>query len=166
MYTEGLVMENRIISLSRHEVAEMETKRLYESMCHRSMLERIRMAFSKQANKLTPLPEVVENAAGQPESHYLGRQTVSLSVIRGSSNSGRTIDFDANFCPRHTNTKQRWFSIATARKLGKGLPPVRLIQHGNTYFVEDGHHRISVALALGDSEIEAAVTRLGLSPAF
>ena len=37
------------------------------------------------------------------------------------------------------------------------LPPVSLIQVGDRYFVRDGHHRISVALALGRETIEAYV---------
>jgi hypothetical protein len=38
------------------------------------------------------------------------------------------------------------------------MPPVVLVQVGDIYFVEDGHHRISVALAWGEQEIEAEVT--------
>jgi hypothetical protein len=37
------------------------------------------------------------------------------------------------------------------------LPPVALIQVGDYYFVRDGHHRISVARALGQQVIEATV---------
>jgi hypothetical protein len=45
-----------------------------------------------------------------------------------------------------------------ARQQGAKLPPVALIQVGDVYFVKDGHHRISVARALGQVEIEAVVT--------
>ena len=38
------------------------------------------------------------------------------------------------------------------------LPPVSLVQVGGCYFVEDGHHRISVARALGETVIDAEVT--------
>jgi hypothetical protein len=40
---------------------------------------------------------------------------------------------------------------------GQPLDAVRLIQVGDHYFVEDGHHRISVALALGQTVIDAEV---------
>jgi hypothetical protein len=43
------------------------------------------------------------------------------------------------------------------------LPPVVLVQVGDVYFVRDGHHRISVARALGQLDIEAAVTVWHLS---
>jgi hypothetical protein len=36
--------------------------------------------------------------------------------------------------------------------------PVELIQVGEVYFVRDGHHRISVAAALGQQEVDASVT--------
>jgi hypothetical protein len=38
------------------------------------------------------------------------------------------------------------------------MPPVELIQVRDVYFVQDGHHRISVARALGELDIEAKVT--------
>ena len=38
------------------------------------------------------------------------------------------------------------------------LEPVELIQVDDSYFVKDGHHRISVARALGQSAIDAEVT--------
>jgi hypothetical protein len=52
----------------------------------------------------------------------------------------------------------RWLSVAAARDQGKGLPPVVLVQVGDVYFVRDGHHRIAVARALGQLDIEAQVT--------
>jgi hypothetical protein len=39
-----------------------------------------------------------------------------------------------------------------------GLPPVELVQVGETYFVRDGHHRVSVARAMGEGFVEAEVT--------
>jgi hypothetical protein len=52
----------------------------------------------------------------------------------------------------------RWVNIATAILQGEFLPPVDLIRVGETYFVRDGHHRISAARALGQKEIDAVVT--------
>ena len=47
-----------------------------------------------------------------------------------------------------------------AQLRGLGLPPIELIQLGDAYFVRDGHHRISVASALGQHHIDAVVTIL------
>lgn len=87
---------------------------------------------------------------------YLGSRTVALNAIVGSE--GRTTDFDSAFRPRQHHTRERWLGIAAAMELGVVLPPVELIQISNAYFVRDGHHRISVARALGQRDIDALVT--------
>jgi hypothetical protein len=84
-----------------------------------------------------------------------GIRTVSINQIRGSED--RCADFDSNFNPLQEHNRDRWLNIAQARERGKALPPVALIQVGDLYFVRDGHHRISVAQALGQQVIEATV---------
>ena len=86
---------------------------------------------------------------------YAGVRTVPISQIHGSE--GRSNDFDRDFNPLQNHNKRRWLSIAAARRRGKALPPVKLVQVGDVYFVCDGHHRISVARALGQQDIEAKV---------
>jgi hypothetical protein len=82
-------------------------------------------------------------------------QTVPIAQICGSE--GRASDFDRDFNPLNGHTRERWLGIAGAREKGKGLPAVDLVQVGELYFVRDGHHRISVARALGQTDIEARV---------
>jgi hypothetical protein len=84
-----------------------------------------------------------------------GIQVVPITQIQGSES--RSSDFDRDFHPLQDRTRERWLSVAVARQRGKSLPPVELIQVGEIYFVRDGHHRISVARALGQQEIEARV---------
>jgi hypothetical protein len=86
----------------------------------------------------------------------VGSRTVPIEQIRGSQE--RASDFDRDFNPLQNHTRDRWVSIAVARQRGKALPPVSLVQVGDLYFVLDGHHRISVARALGQRDIEARVT--------
>jgi hypothetical protein len=88
--------------------------------------------------------------------HYAGVQTVTLCDIIGSE--ARARDFDAGFAPTAERLASRWQSVAVARILGISLPPVKLIQIGDAYFVRDGHHRLSVARSLGEDAIEAEVT--------
>ena len=78
-----------------------------------------------------------------------------IDQICGSES--RAHDFDADFYPLQENTKERWLSIAAATQRGCQLPPVILIQIGESYFVRDGHHRISVARAQGQKTIQAKV---------
>ena len=101
-----------------------------------------------------PLAEV-EVTCTVHARRYAGIRTVPVSQIRGSE--GRSNDFDRDFNPLQDHTKGRWLSIAAAREQGKTLPPVKLVQVGDVYFVLDGHHRISVARALGQRDIDAEV---------
>jgi hypothetical protein len=43
---------------------------------------------------------------------------------------------------------------------GESMPPVDLVKVGEIYFVRDGHHRVSVARALGRTDIDANVTEV------
>lgn len=86
--------------------------------------------------------------------------------ITGSFNAGRTRDFDGNFRPKHERLADRWISVAKAYLRGRSLPPVKLVEIGDSYFVLDGHHRISVARALGQEKIKAIVVSKFLRRAY
>ena len=88
--------------------------------------------------------------------HSAGRRQVAIADIRGSE--GRTSDFDNRFNPLSSQFRQRWASVANAIGEGVHQPPVDLIQVGAEYYVRDGHHRISVAAAMGQEMIDATVT--------
>ena len=94
---------------------------------------------------------------------HLGLRSVPLAQICGSE--GRSRDFDAGFNPLRGHTQQRWLNVMLARLTDVPLPPVELIQMGAAYYVRDGHHRISVARALGEECVEAEVTVWELAPA-
>ena len=89
-------------------------------------------------------------------SHHAGIREVPLDLIRGSE--GRAEGFDTEMWPTDGQSRDRWVSVAASRERGVQLPPVELIQVGDMYFVRDGHHRISVARALGQAYIDAEVT--------
>lgn len=104
---------------------------------------------------------LLDLASVEANSRVLSRsetklRTVAIAQIRGSE--GRSRYFDRDFQPLHDAARGRWLNIARARQQGKSLPPVVLVQVGDIYFVRDGHHRISVARALGQVDIEARVT--------
>ncbi|UCC61651.1 MAG: hypothetical protein JSV36_12685 [Anaerolineae bacterium] len=98
----------------------------------------------------------VEATCKLHDRRYTGLQMVPIDPIRGSD--GRSNEFDRDFCPLRDYTRERWLNIAVVRQQGKALPPVELVQIGEVYFCIDGHHRISVARAMGEREIEAQVT--------
>lgn len=111
-------------------------------------------------NMLTRRPSHLKDLASyqspMKSGHYVGQQEVALDDIRGTE--GRQNDFDDCFHPLTDRTRLRWESIAKAYDAGVSLPPIELIQVGKVYFVRDGHHRISVARALGQTTITANVT--------
>ena len=94
-------------------------------------------------------------AAGRRAGHAAGIRAVPIAQIHGSES--RADDFDAGFHPRHDLSRDRWMSVAEARLRGVALPRVTLIQIGGVYYVRDGHHRISVARALGEAYVDAEV---------
>jgi hypothetical protein len=87
--------------------------------------------------------------------HYGGIKPISIDKICGSL--GRSTDFDKQFHPLSDRIQDRWVSIAMARGQNLPLAPVELIQIGDRYFVKDGHHRISVACARGETVIDAEI---------
>jgi hypothetical protein len=104
-----------------------------------------------------PYDEVI-NALGFVSERSVGLRVVPLDAIVGSVGRGR--DFDRRFRPTSARVRSRWEQIATAMRRGDPLPPVSLNQIGALYFVEDGHHRVSVARALGLEELDAYVTEV------
>ena len=104
-----------------------------------------------RSTKLQELQSQSKRAKGQ----VLGVRIVFLDEIIGSE--GRSHDFDNQFWPLREENRDRWVNIAQVMRRKKGLPPVQLIHTDSGYFVRDGHHRISVARALGQAAIEAEV---------
>ena len=104
----------------------------------------------------TTLRSLETNHGKGTSGRYAGLKLVAIDDIRGSE--GRKADFDDQFNPLTDRMRQRWQSVAGAIAAGLDLPPVDLIQVGNSYYVRDGHHRVSVTRAMGGQEIEARVT--------
>jgi hypothetical protein len=121
----------------------------------RALRGRVWSKLTGQPNSLLSLSDVSATCDVGARRHA-GIRTVRMEKIRGSE--GRCNDFDRDFYPLQEHTAGRWRSIARAREMGKPLPPVDLVQVGDTYFVLDGHHRISVARTMGQMAIEAKVT--------
>jgi hypothetical protein len=134
---------------------------LLQSALGRFNAERRAAIFHKVESILFGRPRRLWNLAaiqaGQVRGrHYAGIKCVTLGQICGSM--GRTGDFDRCFHPLDDRLRDRWVSVAMARSQDIPFPPVSLVQIGACYFVEDGHHRISVARAMGQTAIDAEVT--------
>jgi hypothetical protein len=54
----------------------------------------------------------------------------------------------------------RWERLALAQRRGQALPPIEVYRLGGLHFVDDGHHRVSIAAATGQRLIDAYVTEV------
>src|SRR5215210_1412778 len=127
--------------------------------------QRRRRAVARLASRLRrgdvdvilPFEEVVE-ALGRRGERHLGLQSIELDSIVGTLDRGR--DFDRRFRPTSGRTRTRWERIATAQRKGQAMPPIDVYRIGEVHFVKDGHHRVSVARAMGSHKIDAYVTEV------
>ena len=87
-----------------------------------------------------------------------GVRTVRLDLITGSV--GKYHDFDSQFRPKKHLSGPRFNEIKKAMREGTALPPVKLYQIRNDYYVLDGNHRVAAAKELGRGDIQARVIEL------
>jgi len=130
--------------------------KLYSGMLTKGKWNKAVSLMNRKSRKLLDL-QSFKSPTCAVNRHYVGIQTVSIERIQGSE--GRIEDFDNSFNPIHERSRSRWLGVASVRLAGAALPPVELIQFDDIYFVRDGHHRISVARALGEAYIDAEVTQ-------
>jgi len=84
-----------------------------------------------------------------------GIRSVPLDKIVGSV--GRYHDFDSHFRLRNFASTERLDGILQAMRQGKYLPPVKLYQIKEEYYVLDGNHRVAAAKALCREKIDARI---------
>jgi hypothetical protein len=119
----------------------------------RALVARIRGQHT--SNRLLSFEEVRRELSVANKRLHRETRVVEVDQIVGSV--GRWGDFDRTFLPARTSVGQRWKRIDRAFHRGEDLPPVELYEIGDSYFVSDGHHRVSVARFHGVSTVEAAV---------
>lgn len=108
-------------------------------------------------NIMLPFDEVVA-ALGRLGERRLGLQVITLDSIVGSVDRSR--EFDRRFRPTSGQVRERWQRLALAQRRGEPIPPIEVYRIGDMHFVVDGHHRVSVAHALGLKTIDAYVTEV------
>lgn len=149
-------------TMEQNADVQSEVVFLYTSMSIKGTIKRALDLLRQRATSLIQLNVFLRNRRVLG-SHHAGIKSVSIDEIVGSE--GKSEDFDRSFNARYDRTRTRWMNIAKARLAGRELPPVELIQIERSYFVRDGHHRISVAKALGENYIDAQVTQWEVEPA-
>ena len=95
------------------------------------------------------------------KAQVMGRKVlmdIPLDAIVGSVN--RYDDFTRNFLPRKSVDGERWAGVLAATYDQLGVPPIEAYQLGETFFVSDGNHRVSVAKKMGAKTIQGYVTEI------
>jgi len=108
-------------------------------------------------NVILPFDEVVA-ALGMRGERRLGLQIIQLDTVVGTVDSTR--DFDRRFRPTSGRVRERWERLALAERRGEPIPPIDVYRVGDMHFVQDGHHRVSIAMATGAKTIDAYVTEV------
>ncbi|MFW5748194.1 MAG: hypothetical protein ACOCYT_01135 [Chloroflexota bacterium] len=136
--------------LGSSEAVEPGAAKLFERVFQRGRPGALRKIFSAPTEPLHELSDVQMR-----NQHYMGMKTVDIEEINGTLN--KAADFDGEFRPTQRHSEQRWLKVATAMMRGVELPPIELVKVGSSYYVRDGHHRVSVARALGYRFLDAEV---------
>jgi hypothetical protein len=127
----------------------------------REALRRLSRRFersTRDVDVILPFDDVV-SALGRVEEHHAGVQTIPLDSIVGTvDRAGGGVDRASR--PTTSRVRTRWERIAGAMRRGEPLPPISVYRVGDVHFVRDGHHRVSVARALGRDDIQASVTEV------
>jgi hypothetical protein len=115
-----------------------------------ALLARVR----KLGRTMCGLPVYDESTQRRPGER--GVREILLECIAGTTEPNRAAQFDQHFRPT-AQTRHRWQRVWMALHGGVTLPPISVVPVGDGYAIRDGHHRVSVAKALGVLTISANV---------
>jgi hypothetical protein len=94
-----------------------------------------------------------------PSRELIGIQNIRVDQIVGPFN--RDSDFDRQFRPLKKHSLERWVNVYLLHEQD-GWAPIHVHKVDGYYFVENGHHRVSVAHTIGMEFIEARVWEHGI----
>ena len=140
--------------MSHSEYSRIRAIDHFEDALQRALINRLWDRLSNRRNTLLPF-ELVQGYLLNPGGIRQSIQEIPINHIVGSL--AKAAEFDRKFRPLFKNQRKRWTNMWELHAQG-GWEPIIVHQVGDIYFVEDGHHRVSVARAMGLKTIEAAVT--------
>ncbi len=147
---------NLQVTLSTHRQEALDR---FNSLKFKAFLDALRLRLQGRRAGLENFTALLPTLS--PNYSDAGIQNIRLEQITGSVGRGR--DFDASFRPLKGNLRERWVANYLHMQAGH-LETIRVFQVGERYFVEDGHHRVSVGRATGMVYIQAEVREYHLKP--
>ena len=124
----------------------------FSALRMRALRDSLWATFNRRKTKLAVFPEDAPEKS--PNRRFLGLQDIHIKEIVGTLN--RENDFDHKFRPLRQYLRERWVNAYLTLQ-SDGWSPILVHKVGDHYYVEDGHHRISVAHELGMLHIQAKV---------
>jgi len=140
----------------------------FDSARGRAFWRSLRSILTGRVPRLRSMQPMLK-AAGMEARAAGGVREIPIDKIVGSvAPDAKTGDFDPHFLPINRRIRERWTRIYQAMVEGDELPPIDVYKVDDSYYVIDGHHRVSVARNLGRPTINALVinvrTRAPLPP--
>ncbi|MBI3159958.1 MAG: universal stress protein [Chloroflexi bacterium] len=128
----------------------------------KAALQKVMARVTGRSDSLLSFDDIEDKLRlGSPYRRYL--DDIPLDSIIGSV--GRYLDFNREFLPLSDSDESRWARVRVAFE-EQGLAPVEVHKIGETYFVLDGNHRVSIARRMGATHIEAFVNEFATKIAF
>jgi hypothetical protein len=142
------------------QVNYLEGVNKFQGLRTRAFLEEMMKLLRGKSTELLSFDDVRARLRLREES-YRGLQDIPLEQVVGSV--GRHTEFTTSFLPRTNEMRERWSRVYAQMNSMSGVPPIEVYKVGNTYFIRDGNHRVSVARNLGSKTIQAHVWELPTS---
>jgi hypothetical protein len=93
------------------------------------------------------------------QRRHFGLQAIEVESIVGTVDGPKALAFDRAFRPPKWS-RGRWTQMCLAARRGTAMPPIAVYRVAGEHYVSDGHHRVSVARALGAHTIDAEIVEL------
>lgn len=139
------------------KVSYVEGVNKFQNLRTRAFLQEMLSLLRGQSTELLSFDDVRARLRLRAES-YKGLQDIPLDKVVGSV--GRSREFTRTFLPKTNEMRERWSRVYAQMNSMAGVPPIEVYKVGDTYFVRDGNHRVSVARQIGAKTIQAHVTEL------
>lgn len=118
--------------------------------------------WAKLSRNITRLANFYETSRSSANRKFIGLQEIPVAQIVGTLS--RQADFDNQFRPLNPHLRERWVDVFISFS-SDNWAPIQVHKVGEQYYVEDGHHRVSVARAIGMAYLQAEVWEYSAQPA-
>jgi len=119
------------------------------------------LVWAKLLRRQTRLASYSEGPRSSVNRKSIGVQEIQVDKIIGTI--GREGDFDKRFRPLHNHLRDRWVDVFLSFSTDT-WSPILVHKVGEQYYVENGHHRTSVARAVGIAYIQAEIWEYSTRP--